>query len=116
MPQSIEAIAEAFSRHRFHEAIPSLAEDVTWSLVGEDTLTGKPAVVAACESTTSELEEVTTVFSHFRLVVDSDCVVVDSVAEYTDATGGTSVVASCDIYDFVDGRVSRIRSYNIEEG
>ena len=114
MPQSIQAIAEAFSRHRFSEALPHFSEGVTWSLLGEDTLTGKDAVVAACDSTTAELRDVTTVFSHFRTIVGEDCVVIDSIGRYTDAGGSTSVVASCDIFDFADGLVTAIRSYNIE--
>jgi hypothetical protein len=33
-------------------------------------------------------------------------------AQYIGTDGSLSRVASCDIYDFVDGRVARIRSYN----
>jgi len=39
---------------------------------------------------------------------------VDSVARYVSADGSLSRVASCDIYDFVEDRVVRIRSYNVE--
>jgi ketosteroid isomerase-like protein len=116
MSLPIEIIAEAFSRHRFSEALPHIADDVTWSLVGDDTITGKAAVAAACEGTSSELQDVTTVFTHFRTVAGQDSVVIDSVGEYTDPAGDTSVVASCDIFDFADGRVTAIRSYNIELG
>lgn len=114
MPQPMEAIAEAFSRHRFDEAIPFLSDDVVWSLVGGAAITGKSAVAAACESTTAELENVTTAFTRFRTVVGRDCVVIDSIGEYTDASGEKSVVASCDLFDFADGRIVAIRSYNIE--
>jgi ketosteroid isomerase-like protein len=114
MAKLLEDIAEAFCRHRFDEAIPYLAEDITWSLVGADAITGKTAVVAACESTSADLKDVTTTFTHFRTVSGPDCVVIDSVGEYSEADGGTSVVASCDIFDFTDGQVTAIRSYTIE--
>jgi hypothetical protein len=47
-------------------------------------------------------------------VVGDESVVVDSLARYTADGADTSVVASCDIYDFVDGRISEIVSYTIE--
>jgi hypothetical protein len=50
------------------------------------------------------------------LLVTDDCVVVDSVAEYTDKKEKTSHVASCDIYDFINGKVSQITSYTVEVG
>lgn len=40
--------------------------------------------------------------------------VVDSLARYTEANGDVSIVASCDVYDFVDGRISEIVSYTAE--
>jgi hypothetical protein len=41
---------------------------------------------------------------------------VDSRAEYVDRDGRSSAVASCDIFDFSGGRLSRITSYTIELG
>ena len=114
MPLSPKDIAEAFSRHRFDEAIPYLADDVTWSLVGEERIDGREAVVAICDSTSAELRDTTTVFTRFSTVLGQNSVVVDSVAEFTDAAGGKSVVASCDLFHFGDGRLTEIRSYNIE--
>ena len=55
-----------------------------------------------------------TEFQRFRSVVGEDSVVVDTLARYTEADGDVSVVASCDIYDFVDGRVTEIVSYTVE--
>jgi ketosteroid isomerase-like protein len=114
MADTNQEIAEAFSQHRFDEALPHLSDGVVWSLVGADALTGPDAVAEACRSTAAELDGTTTRFTQFRTVAAGDTVVVDSVAEYTDASGTTSVVASCDLYDFADGRVTAIRSYNIE--
>jgi hypothetical protein len=36
------------------------------------------------------------------------------VARYVDADGTTSVVSSCDIYEFSDGQVTAITSYAVE--
>ena len=53
-------------------------------------------------------------FVKFRTVVTDDCVVIDSVAQYTDKEEQLSYVASCDIYDFTNGKVSQITSYTVE--
>ena len=110
-----EKIARAFSSHRFEVALPHLADDVVWTLVGFDPLIGRKAVKKACERTAKDLAGVTTEFQRFRTVVGEDSVVVDSLARYTDAGGDVSIVASCDIYDFDGaGRITEIVSYTVE--
>ena len=110
-----EKIARAFSGHRFDLALPHLADDVIWTLVGGDTLIGRKAVKKAIERTAADLASVTTEFQRFRTVVGEESVVVDSLARYTDAAGDVSIVASCDIYDFDDaGRITEIVSYTVE--
>ena len=66
---TIDAIAEAFSSHRFADAYPFLADDVQWELVGGPTLHGPDEVRAACEATLSELEGIETEFRRFRTIV-----------------------------------------------
>jgi ketosteroid isomerase-like protein len=114
MSLSAEEIARAFSSHDFAAATPYLADDVAWILVGEESpIVGKPAVVDLCKRSAADLEQVTTSFLRFRVVVAEDCVIAESLAQYV-ATDGTSIVASCDLYDFSDGLVTEITSYNIE--
>ncbi len=109
-----EDVARAISSHHFAAAIPRLADDIVWTLVGEQPLVGKDAVVALLEATEAELKGTQTDFQRFRSIAAGDAVVVDSVAHYVDSTGDASEVASCDIYDFAEGQVAEIRSYNIE--
>ena len=111
-----EQIAEAFSRHDFEVTYPYLTDDLRWNLVGERLVEGKEEVIAVCRESAAYLTGVTTDFVKFRTVVTDDCVVVDSVAEYTDKEDKTSHVASCDIYDFTNGKVSEITSYTVEVG
>jgi hypothetical protein len=108
--------AEAFSGHRFHDAYAALSPDVRWTAVGEGVVTGRQSVVDACESTLADLATTTTVFSRFVVVADADgrSAAVDVVARYVDPDGTTSVVSSCDIYEFSDGLVTTITSYAVE--
>ncbi|MCK8607885.1 nuclear transport factor 2 family protein [Agromyces sp. C10] len=112
--ESTEKIARAFSSHRFDVALPRLADDVIWTVVGSDPIVGRKKVKKAVERTAAQLAEVTTEFQRFRSVVGEDSVVVDSLARYTDAAGDVSIVASCDLYDFDgDGCITEIVSYTI---
>ena len=109
-----DKIPRAFSSHRFVLALPHPADDVMWRVVGADPLVGLKQVKKAIERTGKYLADVTTEFQRFRTVVGDESVVVDSLARYTEAGGDVSIVASCDIYDFADGRITEIVSYNVE--
>jgi limonene-1,2-epoxide hydrolase len=111
-----EQIAEAFSRHDFEASYPYLADDIRWNIVGERLVEGKENVISVCRESAEYLTGVTTDFRRFRKVVTDDCVVVDSVADYTDKEGERSHVASCDLYDFTNGNVSEITSYTVDLG
>jgi ketosteroid isomerase-like protein len=107
-------IAEAFSGHRFREVYDALAPDIRWILVGERALTGRDAVVEACEDTLGQLASGTAEFQRFVVVAGTDAAAVDVIARYTDADGEVSLVSSCDIYEFRDGLVATITSYAVE--
>jgi limonene-1,2-epoxide hydrolase len=108
------AVAEAFSRHRFTDTYDHLAPGVTWTARGESHVVGRDAVIKACESAARELGQMTTEFLTFRSIADGDTVVVETVGRYEAAGEEVSFVASVDLYDFADGKVSRIMSHATE--
>jgi ketosteroid isomerase-like protein len=105
--------AEAFSGHRFRDAYDALAPDVRWTSVGQGTVTGRQAVVDACEATLAELATTTVEFARF-VVADDATAAVDVVGRYVDADGGVSVVSSCDVYEFTGGLLTTLTSYAVE--
>jgi hypothetical protein len=111
---TIRDTAEAFSAHRFEEAFGHLADDARWVLVGGGTVEGRDAIVAACRDTAAALAGATTTFERFVVVAGADAVAVDVVARYRDETGSTSVVSSCDIYEFDADVLRTITSYAVE--
>jgi hypothetical protein len=111
---SISEIAESFSRHRFAETYRFMLDEIEWTQVGGTRARGKDEVVAICEESAKYLTGVTTTFHRFKVIESADCVVIDSRANYVDEEGGSSTVASCDIYDFSDGVLSTITSYTVE--
>ena len=107
-------VAAAFSRHQFREVEDRLADDVTWTLVGTEVLRGKLAVMQRCAETESELNGVATTWESFRVADARATVVVESWATYAVGEGEPSRVASCDLYDFRDGRIVAITSFTVE--
>jgi ketosteroid isomerase-like protein len=107
-------IAEAFSRHDFAATYPHMADDIRWTVVGDRVIAGRDGVIAACTESAGFLSAMTTTFRSFRVIADADHVVTDSTAEYADADGESSIVASCDIYAFTGGVLREITSYTVE--
>jgi ketosteroid isomerase-like protein len=107
-------IAEAFSGHRFKETYGHLAPDVQWILVGSETIDGRDRVIDTCEQTLAELADTATDFLRFLTIADEQTVAVDTVGRYRSVDGETSIVASCDIYQFRQGVVATITSYTVE--
>jgi ketosteroid isomerase-like protein len=114
MTIQIQAVAEAFSSHRFADSYPHLADDVSWVTPGAPSTDGRAAVIAACENTLAELADTTTEFTRFVSVAGAEAAAVDAVGRYTGPDGSTSVVSSCDIYEFTGDLLTRITSYAVE--
>jgi DNA-binding IclR family transcriptional regulator len=111
---TIQEVAEAFSRHRFSEVYPFLHPDVTWTLVGAAKLQGHQQVVQACENALAELSRTTQQFLRFKTIANADAVAVHAVTRYVDARWNSSIVSSCDLYDFSRGHLTAITSYTAE--
>jgi limonene-1,2-epoxide hydrolase len=107
------AVARAFSEHRFDEALPHLAKDVRWTIVGYMVLEGANAVRQTCRETTESLEGITTTYDRCVIAAGSDVVAVDTFARYRGPDGVTAV-ASCDIYEFDGDEITAITSYAVE--
>jgi ketosteroid isomerase-like protein len=114
MGMTNQEVAEAFSSHRFSEVFAQMAEDVEWVSVGGSVVKGRDAVMRACENSAAEVGQLTTEFTRFISVAGSDAAAVDAIGRYVEESGETSVVSSCDIYEFVNDELSRITSYAVE--
>jgi hypothetical protein len=111
---SPQALAEAFSHHRFSDTYDHLSPDVRWVAVGGATTVGRTAVVEACELAGVELAALTLERRRFLTICGGDRVAVDTVTRYVDPSGEESNVASCDIYEFEHDLLSVITSYTVE--
>lgn len=112
-PVSDLDVARAFSGHRFEETFDHPAADVRWILVGQGLIEGVAAVVRACRDSTQEMVGVQTSWLRFVTAGSSGTVAVDAVVRY-EGPEGASVVSSCDVYEFDDGKVTAITSYAVD--
>lgn len=107
------AVGRAFSEHRFDDALDHLAGDVRWTIVGYMVLEGADAVRQTCRETLDSLADTTTTYDRCVVAAGSDTVAVDTFARYR-GHGGTTAVASCDIYEFEGEKIAAITSYAVE--
>jgi ketosteroid isomerase-like protein len=107
------AVARAFSEHRFDDALPHLAKDVRWTVVGYMVLEGADAIRQTCRETTESLEGTTTTYDRCVIAAGPDAVAIDTLARYHRPDGVTAV-ASCDIYEFAAEHITAITSYAVE--
>ena len=114
MGLTIEQIAEAFCSHRFAETYLYMADEIKWNIVGSEELVGRETVISRCDESAKYLETVSTTFTKLKLTRAETCVIVEGAAQYQDQEKQTSSVASCDVFQFSDGRLVEITSYNIE--
>jgi uncharacterized heparinase superfamily protein len=110
-------VAEAFSDHRFDETYVHLAPDIRWvSADGGAPEVGPAAVRAACEQGAAMMALATMERLRFVVADGGDVVAIDTLRRYTNPTGGVTVVASCDIFEFTGDLISTITSYATEVG
>jgi hypothetical protein len=111
---TIQQVAEGFSSHQFREIYDFLHPQVRWTLVGAARLEGIEQVRSACEQSLAQLERTTTQFLRFKTIAGPDAVAIDSIAKYVDAKWQSSIVRSCDVYEFTEGYLTTITSYTAE--
>jgi hypothetical protein len=111
---NIDQIAEAFCCHNFVVTYPYLADEVKWNIVGREELMGREAVIDRCEKSAKFLETVSTTITQLKINRAETFVVVEGTAQFQDQENQTSSVASCDVFQFSDGRLVEITSYNVE--
>ncbi len=114
MSLDIHQIAEAFCSWRFTETYPYMTDEIKWNIVGWKELVGRAAVIARCEESAKFLETVSATLTKLKIIRAETCVIVEGAAQFQDQENQTSSVASCDVFQFSDGRLVGITSYVIE--
>lgn len=112
-PTDRAEIARAFAQHRFDEALPHLARDVKWTIVGYSVLEGADAVTGTCRETAGGLAGTVATWDHCLTVEQDDTVVVEVLGRYQ-RPDGVTIVSSCHICRFAGAEIASITSYGVE--
>jgi hypothetical protein len=116
MSLTIQQIAMAFSCGQFETAYPYLSSNIQWRVVGENSFTGKEAVIKNCESVAAYFKTISTNFTTDNIIADGNRVVIDGTAEFTWDGKRIAFVWACDVYEFTaDNKIEKITSYCIQE-
>ena len=114
MSLNIDQIEQAFCNYRFAVTYPYMADEIKWSIVGREELVGRDAVIAQCDKSEKFLETVSATITKLKINRAETFVVVEGAAQFQDQENQTSSVASCDVFQFSDGRLVEITSYVID--
>jgi hypothetical protein len=112
-PTDRAEIARAFAQHRFDEALPHLARDVQWTIVGYSVLEGADAVTATCRGTAGGLAATIATWERCLTVEQDDTVVVEVLGRYQ-RPDGVTMVSSCHLCRFDGTQIASITSYGVE--
>lgn len=109
-------IAKAFSNGQFEQTYSRLANNVEWTIVGENHFAGKDSVIRHCEKIAAFFSSVTTNFQTRHIIADGYRVAVNGTAEFIRDGKRVSFVSACDLYEFnAEDQLVRIMSYCISE-
>lgn len=92
-----------------------MADDINWDIVGENSFTGKEAVVGNCQQVAAYFQTVTTHFQTNHTIVDNNQVAINGTAEFIKDGKRVAYVWACDLYVFNDKKeLTNVTSYCIQ--
>lgn len=87
-------------------------DDVVWEFVGDQTLQGKQAIRTYMNATYIEPPK----FHVEKLVAEGDYVTTIGNISLKDESGKTVEYAYCDVWQFKDGLMAKLRAFVVEVG
>ncbi len=108
-------IAKAFSNGEFEKTYNFISNNAIWTVVDENTFTGKQAIIDNCEQVGNYFKSVKTDFKTLNIIADENKGVINGTAEFLRDNKRVSFVSACDIYEFNDkDEIQYITSYCIQ--
>ena len=116
MELTVQQIAASFSTGDFEKAYPHFSDNITWDVVGENSFTGKKAVMENCQQVAAYFKTVTSNFTTAHIISDNNRVAINGTAEFLRDGQRVAFVWACDVYEFNEqGLLEKITSYCIQE-
>lgn len=90
-----------------------MADEIKWHIVGREELVRRKAVIARCAAAAKFLETASPTITKLKIKRAATFVVVEGAAQFREQENQTASVASCDVFQFSDGRLVEITLYVI---
>jgi uncharacterized protein (TIGR02246 family) len=109
----IQSLIEAFDNNDVEAILRHFTEDIEWTIVGNDTLSGKKGIEDFFNAH-PQMKMLSSTKDHF--VIDGDTVVVNGEVDCeNESTGARHDMFYCDIYELEEGKVRKMTSYCIDK-
>ncbi len=106
----------AFSNGEFEKIYGFIADHAIWTVVEEDTFTGKQAILDNCKNVADYFKSVTTKFETLNVIEENNKVAINGTAEFLKDNKRVSFVSASDLYEFNDNdQIQKITSYCIQK-
>jgi uncharacterized protein (TIGR02246 family) len=109
--QIVQKINQAFRDNDMEAFVGCCADDITWTMVGNETVTGKQSILDFMKGMPTNCEPVLT---EKLIVAGEDSAACTGTMEMPNADGSIYHGSFCDVYQFMDGKVKTIDTYIIE--
>lgn len=112
---TIATIATAFSNGEFEKTYPFISDNAVWTVIEENSFTGKHAIIENCEQVSRYFKSVTTRFNMLNVIADGNKIAINGTAEFLKDNKRVAYVSACDVYEFnQQGQIEIIQSYCIQ--
>jgi uncharacterized protein len=106
----VEKVNAAFAENNMEGFLSFCADDIAWTMVGDETVKGKAAIRKWMESMDMEPPK----FTVDSIIAEGDSVVAHGNMTIQDKDGKTAPYAYCDIYRFRDNKIVELIAFVIK--
>lgn len=108
--QIIRDIVDAFDRNDTAAILSYMTDDVTWTVVGHESINGKESMKKAFEDPSMKILEST----KENIIVAGNAGAVNGVVK-CECEGKITNINYCDIYELENGKIKKMTSYCIDK-
>ncbi|MET1054729.1 MAG: nuclear transport factor 2 family protein [Pedobacter sp.] len=109
----ILSLIEAFDNNDVESILEHLSDDIEWTIIGHETLSGKNNIEEFFKAH-PDMKMLSSTKDH--MIIDGDSVAVNGEVDcVNESTGNRQDMFYCDIYDLKDGKVQRMTSYCVDK-
>lgn len=107
----VEKVNDAFSEGNIEAFLELCTDDIRWTIVSDQTVTGKDAIREFMKGT-GDTEAPT--FTADKIIAENDSAVCYGQMTMKEKEGCAGIYEYCDIYGFKDKKISELRTFMVK--